>query len=88
MGTVPLGLLSWQPHSVILLSPSSEKSPSSTTLRKRIPNVRHFKRANTTGLIVLQQQLSVSKLNGVSHVQNERRRRRRRLRERRCDESE
>jgi hypothetical protein len=47
-------------------------------------------RANTTGLIVLQQQqLSESKLNGVSHVQSERRRRRRRrLRERRCDGSE
>jgi hypothetical protein len=39
-----------------------------------------------TGLIVFQQQLNMSKLNGVSHVQNERRRRR--LRERRCDGSE
>ncbi len=63
------------------------QSPSSTTLPKRIPNVRHFRKANTTGLIVLQQQqLSVSKLNGVSHVQSERRRRR--LREKRCDGSE
>jgi len=88
MGTVPPGLLSWQPHSLTLLFCSSEKSPSSTALPRRIPNVRHFGRANTTGLIVLQQQqLSESKLNGVSHVQSERRRRRR-LRERRCDGSE
>jgi len=87
MGTVPPGLLSWQPHGLTLLFCSSEKSPSSTTLPERIPNVRHFRRANTTGLIVLQQQqLSVSKLNGVSHVQSERRWRRRR--ERRCDGSE
>ncbi|KAH8974688.1 hypothetical protein BDL97_01G114600 [Sphagnum fallax] len=84
MGTVPPGLLSWQPHSLTLLSHSSEKSPL-RTLPKRLPNVRHFIRANTTGLIVLQQQqqqLSVSKLNGVSQVQSERRRR---LKERRCD---
>ncbi len=86
MGTVPPGLLSWQPHSLTLLFCSSEKSPSSTALPKRIPNVRHFGRTNTTGLIVLQQQqLSESKLNGVSHVQSGRRRR---LRERRCDGSE
>jgi hypothetical protein len=84
MGTVPPGLLSWQPHSLTLLSRSSEKSPSLTTLPKRLPNVGHFIRANTTGLIVLQQQqLSVSKLNGVSQVQSERRTRR--LKERRCD---
>ncbi len=86
MGTVPPGLLSWQPHSLTLLSRSSEKSPSVTTLPKRLPNVRHFIRANTTGLIVLQQQqqqLSVSKLNGVSQVQTEWRTRR--LKERRCD---
>jgi hypothetical protein len=86
MGTVPPGLLSWQPHSLTLLSRSSEKSPSLTTLPKRLPNIRHFIRANTTGLIVLlqqqQQQLSVSKLNGVSQVQSESRRRR--LKERRC----
>jgi hypothetical protein len=55
-----------------------------TTLPKRLPNVRHFIRANTTGLIVLQQQqLSVSKWNGVNQVQSERRTRR--LKERRCD---
>jgi len=88
MGTVPPGLLSWQPLSLTLLFCSSEKSPSLTALPKRIPNVRHLGRANTTGLIVLQQQqLSESKLNGVSHVQSERRRRSR-LRERRCDGSE
>jgi hypothetical protein len=81
MGTVPPGLLSWQPHSLTLLSHSSEKSLSLRTLPKRLPNVRHFIRANITGLIVLQQ-LSVSKLNGVSQVQSERRRR---LKERRCD---